>query len=78
MATNVRDTMPPGWPDGALASSVEYQQQRGVAWDIIEQAINTYDSWMLDDDYDANRVLREIVTQMRERRTLYMPHGRST
>ena len=41
MATNVRDTMPPGWPDGALASSVEYQQQRGVAWDIIEQAINT-------------------------------------
>lgn len=57
-------------------SFAEYQQNRGVAWDIIEQAINTYDSWMLDDDYDANRILREIINQIRERREIYMPHER--
>lgn len=57
-------------------SSIEYQQQRGVAWDIIEQAINTYDQWMLDDDYDANSVLKTIIEQMRDRRALYMPHER--
>jgi len=60
------------------SSSIEYQQQRGVAWDIIEQAINTYDQWMLDDDYHAHRVLKEIIEQMRSRRALYMPHERST
>lgn len=51
-------------------------RQRSVGWDIVEQAINTYDSWMLDDDFDANRVLKEIIEQMRARRPLYMPHDR--
>lgn len=58
-------------------SYIEYQQRRGVAWDIIEQAINTYDSWVLDDDFDANRVLKEIVEQMRVRRSLYLPSAAS-
>lgn len=51
-----------------------HQQHLGVAWDIIEQAINTYDSWMLDDDFDANTCLKKIIEQMRERRALYHPH----
>ncbi len=54
-------------------SSVDYQQQRGVAWDIIDQAINTYDGWMLDDDYRASEVLREIINKMRSRRDAFLP-----
>lgn len=54
-------------------SSADYQQQRGVAWDIIDQAINTYDGWMLDDDYRAGEVLREIVDKMRSRRDAFLP-----
>jgi hypothetical protein len=57
-------------------SSIEHHQRRGVAWDIIDEAINTYDEWMLDDDYEANRVLREIMTKMRERRDLYHSSAR--
>lgn len=49
-------------------SSIDYQQQRGVAWDIIDEAISTYDGWMLDDDYQAGRVLSEVMTRMRQRR----------
>lgn len=48
-------------------SSVDYQQRRGVAWDIIDEAIADYDSWMLDDDYDATTVLRRIITRMKDR-----------
>ena len=54
-------------------SSINHQQTRGAGWDIVDQAIETYDSWMLDDDYDANRVLREIIERMRARRSLYLP-----
>lgn len=54
-------------------TSAEYQQRRGVAWDIIDEAINNFDAWMRDDDYDATRKLFEIVNTMRERRALY--HG---
>jgi hypothetical protein len=53
------------------------RQERGAGWDIVDQAIATYDSWMLDDDFDANRILKEIIEQMRARRSLYMPHERA-
>jgi hypothetical protein len=52
-------------------SSSEYQQRRGVAWDIIDQAIVSYDQWMLDDDYDANKILGRIIDKMKERRAFY-------
>lgn len=55
------------------ASSTDRQQQRGVAWDIIDEAINTYESWMLDDDYDADRTLKQIIARMRERRAAHAP-----
>jgi hypothetical protein len=56
-------------------SYAEYQQRRGVAWDIIEEAINAYDQWMLDDDYDAQRTLNKIIERMKERRALYVQSG---
>lgn len=58
----------------AATSSAEYHQMRGAAWDIIDEAIITYDRWMLDDDYDASK-LHEIMKRMKERRALY--HGGS-
>lgn len=35
--------------------------------DIILEAINAYDDWMLDDDYDAGPVLTRIINRMRDR-----------
>lgn len=35
--------------------------------DIILEAINEYDQWMQDDDYDAQPVLDRIIRRMRER-----------
>jgi hypothetical protein len=62
--------------DGPLAaverevarSSIDRQQRRSVAWDIIDQALADYDGWMLDDDYEAMPVLQRIMRRMRERR----------
>lgn len=51
--------------------SIAYLQQRGVAWDIIAEAIDAYDRWMLDDDYDATSKLRDIIETMRRRRARY-------
>lgn len=42
-------------------------QARGRHYDIIQEAIATYDDYMLDDDYDAQRTLDKIVKRMRER-----------
>lgn len=55
-------------------SFVEYQRLRGAGWDVVDEAINAYDSWMLDDDYYAMSKLHEIMNRMKERRALY--HGR--
>ena len=41
--------------------------------DIVLEAINTYDGYMLDDDYDAQACLDKIMKQMRERLALYRP-----
>lgn len=52
-------------------TSIEYQQQRGAGWDVVDEALANYDSWMEDDDYDGMAKLHEIVKRMRERRDLY-------
>ena len=46
-------------------------QDRSVSWDIVDEAINAYDQWMLDDDYDATSMLHSIMARMKERRELY-------
>jgi hypothetical protein len=51
-------------------SSIDYHQKRGMAMDIIDEAIATYASYMLDDDYDAQGCLDKIIKRMRERREL--------
>lgn len=58
--------------DEAIISSVDHKQREGVAWDIILEAINTYDNFMLDDDYDAQGCLDKIVKRLNERRDLYL------
>ena len=50
---------------------IDLQQRKGVAWDIIDEAINSYDEWMMDDDYEAGEKLHQIVARLRERRDLY-------
>jgi hypothetical protein len=56
-------------------SSIEYQQKRGAGWDIVDEAINTYDQWMLDDNYEFAVILRQIIGRMKERRAFYHPQG---
>lgn len=63
--------MPGHYPQPDAQSSVDHQQQRGAGWDVVDEAIETYDQWMLDDDYGGYTVLRKIVARMRERRDLY-------
>jgi hypothetical protein len=60
-------------------SYIEHQQKHGVAWDIIEEAINEYRGWLVDDDYNANIALKTIMERMQERYNLYNktpPHQR--
>lgn len=52
---------------GKAETYAEWQQQRGRHADIIQQAIDTYDEWMKDDDFDATTALRKIIERMRER-----------
>lgn len=52
-------------------SSIDLMQRRGAAWDIIQQALNSYDSFMLDDDYDSQRALNDIMSKMRDRFAAY-------
>lgn len=60
-------------PAGSTAgvSSADQRQRDGVAWDIIQEALNTYDSFMLDDDYNGLGTLNQIMKRMRERVSLY-------
>lgn len=53
------------------SSSIEYQQKRGPAWDIIDEALLAYNDYMLDDDYDAQRTLDKIMQRMDTRRSFY-------
>lgn len=49
-------------------SLADHQQRRGAALDIIDEAINSYRGFMLDDDYNAQRALDQIMTRMADRR----------
>lgn len=55
-------------PD-APASTIDLAQRRGRYADIIDEAVATYDSYMLNDDFDAQSCLDQIVARMRERMT---------
>jgi len=54
-------------------SSTEYHQRRGAAWDIIDEALASYNEYMHDDDYNAQGALDRIMQRMKERRALYHP-----
>lgn len=47
---------------------IDWQQRRGIGMDAIDEAIATYDGFMLDDDYDAQGCLDRIIRRLRERR----------
>lgn len=49
---------------------IDFQQRRGMALDIIDEALEAYRGFMLDDDYDAQATLDRIMIRMRERREL--------
>lgn len=49
-------------------SSIDHQQQRGMALDIIDEALADWQAWCLDDDYDAQGCLNRIMNRMCERR----------
>ena len=50
---------------GEPRSYAEWQQLRGMACDAIDWAVAEYDSFMLDDAYDAQRVLDRIIERLR-------------
>lgn len=45
-----------------------WQQRRGMLADKVDWAINEYDQFMLDDAYDAQRVLDRIIEGLRRTR----------
>jgi len=61
--------------DARARSPSDYQQQRGAAWDIIDEALLAFDAFMQDDDYDYQRILYSIMEKMKARRALYSAHG---
>lgn len=56
-----------------MNNSANHHQQRGRAWDIIDEAICEYDEWMLDDDFEPGLALNKIMSRMKERRDLAQP-----
>lgn len=50
---------------------IDHQQRSGVAWDIIEQALELWQSRMPVDDHDAHDMLRHIIGKIQERHALY-------
>ena len=49
-------------------SGADHHQRQGVALDIIDEALNSYREFMLDDDFEAMSALRKIMERMSERR----------
>lgn len=45
-----------------------WQQKRGMLADKVDWAIDEYDQFMLDDAYDAQRVLDRIIEGLRRTR----------
>lgn len=65
------DYVSPGPRNVQPVSSIDHQQRRGAAWDIIDEALNSFKGFMLDDDYDYRRILYSIMARMQERRDMY-------
>ncbi len=53
------------------ANVIDFQQQRGAGWDVVDEALNSYDEWMQEDDYEFHEILKKIMGRMRERRDRY-------
>lgn len=58
--------LPTGQGEGI--SSIDFQQRRGAAMDAIDEAIEAYRSYMLDDDYNPKAALDRIIDRLSERR----------
>lgn len=54
-------------------SSIDFHQQRGLAADIIKEALNSYREFMLDDNYDAMTCLHDIMGRMQKRSDALWP-----
>jgi hypothetical protein len=54
-------------------SSIDRQQRRGRFADMVDEAINSYDGWLTDDDFDARGCLDRIVARLRQRRSFTLP-----
>jgi hypothetical protein len=59
-----------GHPSPASPSVVAPQDRLSRDRDIILEAINEYDEWMKDDDYDAMTALHNIMGRMKDRAAL--------
>jgi len=46
----------------------DWQQRRGRDADIVDEAIASYNAWLLEDDYNAKDAIRKIMGRMVERR----------
>ncbi|WP_420140183.1 hypothetical protein [Sphingomonas sp.] len=53
------------------ASSAAFQQRRGRLPDLIEGAIEIYDGFMKDDDYDTQRCLDRVIAKLKSARDWY-------
>lgn len=61
---------------GQPANFADHQQRRGAALDIIDEAIQTYDEYMLDDDFEREGIVLDlIINRMRERRASILGEG---
>jgi hypothetical protein len=49
------------------ANYADWQQQRGLYADIVDEALASYAQWMAEDDYDFAKALHRIMDRMRER-----------
>lgn len=52
----------------------EWQQKRGMLFDKVDWAINEYDQFMLDDAYDAQRLLNRVIDGLRDARAFLARH----
>lgn len=49
-----------------VESYAEWQQKRGRLVDTVDWAIQKYDDYMVDDRYDAQQQLDEIIERLRQ------------
>ena len=59
-------------------SMIDQKQRQSVAWDIIDEALNSYREFMLDDDYNAQAALNRIMERMKQRCKLYADTSAAT